>query len=264
MPHRLPAGEEVERLHHARRGRDLIFAGLECRAAAGQSGDHLKDQLVPDHPLLRQLRGDRGNPGMGRDDQGARLAQRPPTFGIAIEPIPGCAQAGNDDGGGNQTPGQQAEKPHHHTLGPLALIDAAASSSAAIGRPSGTRRPNRLPADHRREFGPPKINDALVPPKPNEFDSTYLTLRSRACFATRSMSQDGDGLSRLSVGGTTPSRSARIEKIASTLPAAPSRCPIADLVEDIDSSYACLPNSRLTAPSSISSPSGVEVPWALM
>src|SRR5207248_6380878 len=90
-------------------------------------------------------------------------------------------------------------------------------------------------ADHRTEPGAPKIKDALVPPKPNELDSTYLTGRCRASFATRSMSQDGEGLSRLRVGGTTASRSARIEKIASTLPAAPRRCPIADFVEDIPS-----------------------------
>src|SRR5271170_3088403 len=128
---------------------------------------------------------------------------------------------------------------------------------AAVTRPPASRRKNLLivarsgrsprdrlsgsdPAviaekDHQPKLGPPKISDALVPPKPNEFDSTYLTLRSRACFATRSMSQEGEGLSRLRVGGTTPSRIARIENIASTLPAAPSRCPIADLVEDIES-----------------------------
>jgi hypothetical protein len=35
------------------------------------------------------------------------------------------------------------------------------------------------------------------------------------------------------------------------------------LVEDIDIVFAALPNSRSTALSSISSPSGVEVPWAL-
>jgi hypothetical protein len=35
------------------------------------------------------------------------------------------------------------------------------------------------------------------------------------------------------------------------------------LVEDIDTVSIALPNRRLTAPSSISSPSGVEVPWAL-
>ena len=36
------------------------------------------------------------------------------------------------------------------------------------------------------------------------------------------------------VGGATPSRIARIEKIASTAPAAPSRCPMQDLVDDIE------------------------------
>ena len=78
------------------------------------------------------------------------------------------------------------------------------------------------------------------------------------------MSQPSDGLSRLRVGGTMLSRIASIEKIASTAPAAPSRWPIADLVEDMESLSAASPNRRLTAPSSISSPSGVEVPWALM
>ena len=42
-----------------------------------------------------------------------------------------------------------------------------------------------------------------------------------------------EGLSRLSVGGAIWSRIARIEKIASTAPAAPSRWPIEDLVDDI-------------------------------
>src|SRR5580704_10492209 len=79
-----------------------------------------------------------------------------------------------------------------------------------------------------------KISEALVPPKPNEFVRTYSTLRALAVLATRSMSQAGDGLSRLRVGGTTPSRIARMAKIASTVPAAPNRWPIADLVEDID------------------------------
>ena len=41
------------------------------------------------------------------------------------------------------------------------------------------------------------------------------------------------GLSRLSVGGAMLSRMASSEKIASTAPAAPSRWPIADLVDDI-------------------------------
>src|ERR1043166_1645802 len=93
-----------------------------------------------------------------------------------------------------------------------------------------------VPIEHHPlvQGGPAKISEAVVPPKPNEFDSAYSTLRSRACFGTRSMSQEGDGLSRLRVGGTTWSRSASTAKIASTVPAAPSRWPIADLVEDID------------------------------
>src|SRR5215470_15170146 len=78
-----------------------------------------------------------------------------------------------------------------------------------------------------------KIRLALVPPNPKEFDKAARILRGLACFGARSMSQPSDGLSRLRVGGATWSRSARMEKIASTAPAAPSRCPIADLVEDM-------------------------------
>ncbi len=46
-----------------------------------------------------------------------------------------------------------------------------------------------------------KISDALVPPKPNEFDSTVLIGRCRALWGTRSMAVSTDGLSRLMVGG---------------------------------------------------------------
>src|SRR4029079_18376766 len=109
-----------------------------------------------------------------------------------------------------------------------------------------------------------KINEALVPPKPNEFDSTTLISRLRARCGTRSIGVSTDGLSRLRVGGPMLSRIARIEKIASTAPAAPSRWPIDDLVDDIDMRLAALPTRRCTAPSSISSPSAVEVPCALM
>ena len=68
--------------------------------------------------------------------------------------------------------------------------------------------------------------------------------------------------SALIVGGTIWSRMARMEKMASTAPAAPRRCPIDDFVEDIEILPAALPNSLSTACSSISSPSGVEVPCA--
>ena len=49
----------------------------------------------------------------------------------------------------------------------------------------------------------------------------------------------------------------------STAPAPPSRCPIADLVLDIDAPDRSSPNTRFAAASSIVS-AIVEVPWALM
>src|SRR5258706_7308913 len=108
------------------------------------------------------------------------------------------------------------------------------------------------------------ITDALVPPKPNEFESATLISRLRGVCGTRSIAVATDGLSRLMVGGAILSRIARTLKIASIAPAAPSRCPVDDLVDDIDTLEAALPSSRSTAPSSISSPTCVEVPCALM
>src|ERR1700730_5933001 len=108
------------------------------------------------------------------------------------------------------------------------------------------------------------ITDALVPPKPNEFDNATLISRLRGFCGTRSIAVSTDGLSRLMVGGAMLSRIARMLKIVSTAPAAPSKCPVDDLVDDIDTLDAALPNSRSTAPSSISSPTCVEVPCALM
>jgi hypothetical protein len=67
----------------------------------------------------------------------------------------------------------------------------------------------------------------------------------------------------LIVGGQIWSRSARMQKIASTAPAAPSKCPMLDLVEDITTFPAASPSIRSTAPSSITS-AMVEVPCALM
>ena len=58
--------------------------------------------------------------------------------------------------------------------------------------------------------------------------------RLRACAARDRSAVSTDGLSRLMVGGATWSRIASIEKIASTAPAAPSRWPIDDLVDDIE------------------------------
>src|SRR3982075_2183158 len=108
------------------------------------------------------------------------------------------------------------------------------------------------------------ITEALVPPKPNELDSATLISRLRGDCGTRSIAVSTDGLSRLIVGGATLSRIARRLKIVSTAPAAPSRCPVDDLVDDMETLEAALPSSRSTAPSSISSPTCVEVPCALM
>src|ERR1700678_2111139 len=52
-------------------------------------------------------------------------------------------------------------------------------------------------------------SDALVPPNPNEFDSTTSMLRDFAFSGTRSITVSTDGFSRLRVGGATLSRMAR-------------------------------------------------------
>ena len=64
------------------------------------------------------------------------------------------------------------------------------------------------------------------------------------------------------MGGAIRSRSASSVAIASTAPAAPSRCPIADLVELTGTDPARSPSAALIAPVSARSFSGVEVPWA--
>src|SRR5690554_758581 len=71
---------------------------------------------------------------------------------------------------------------------------------------------------------------AVGSPKPKELDKTTRTSDLRQVLGTRSRSQPSSGLSRLIVGGSTPSRMASSEKIASTAPAAPSKCPVMDLV----------------------------------
>src|SRR5258705_7922985 len=104
----------------------------------------------------------------------------------------------------------------------------------------------------------------LVPPNPNEFDSAKLFSPLGGVWGTRSMAVSIDGLSRLMVGGAILSQIERTLKMHSIAPAAPSRCPVDDLVDDIDTLEAALPKRRSTAPSSISSPTCVEVPCALM
>src|SRR5690606_11398081 len=54
-----------------------------------------------------------------------------------------------------------------------------------------------------------RITAALVPPNPNEFDIAAFTGRFFAFSGVKSMADSTDGFSRLSVGGTTPSRIAK-------------------------------------------------------
>ena len=66
-----------------------------------------------------------------------------------------------------------------------------------------------------------------------------------AVGGVRSISVSTDGLSRLIVGGATWSRMARQVKAASIAPAAPSRWPVADLVELIVTLAAALLHEAL-------------------
>src|ERR1700681_905356 len=73
---------------------------------------------------------------------------------------------------------------------------------------------------------------ALVPPKPKELDSAARIVMSRAMFGTKSRSHLGSRWKRFAVGGAIWSRIASTVKTASMPPAAPSRCPVIDLVDE--------------------------------
>ena len=68
----------------------------------------------------------------------------------------------------------------------------------------------------------------------------------------------------VAIEGTPGAEAATIEKIASTTPAAPSRCPVIDLVELTATLREWSPSARLIAIVSARSPSSVEVACALM
>src|SRR4029077_12216284 len=70
----------------------------------------------------------------------------------------------------------------------------------------------------------------LLPPKPNELDSTRSSGRSCGATATRLLSA-GSRLATLRLPGMKPSRTQSREMTASTMPAAPSVCPVQPLVE---------------------------------
>ena len=64
--------------------------------------------------------------------------------------------------------------------------------------------------------------------------------------------------------GANRLRSARMVAMVSTAPAAPSRCPVIDLVADTHSPSTASPSALRIASASATSPTGVEVAWALM
>ena len=103
----------------------------------------------------------------------------------------------------------------------------------------------------------------LCPPNPKLLDSATSTWRFTALLGALSRSQAGSGVNWLIVGGITPSRIASAHTANSSAPAAPSRCPVIDLVEPNTSFLACGPNTAFTAAVSAASPYGVEVPCAL-
>src|SRR5690606_9992555 len=110
------------------------------------------------------------------------------------------------------------------TVGQTAIVDGQTRSGLAV-------HPAQFHSANRRNTSEP-----LVPPKPKEFEITASMAFGLACNATKSRSQPSSGSSRLMVGGATWSRMARMLKIASTAPAAPSRWPTMDLVELTDNS----------------------------
>ena len=110
-----------------------------------------------------------------------------------------------------------------------------------------------------------RLNKALAftPPKPKPLEIAYSISIGRGSFATKSMpSAAGSGALKLSVGGATWSLIARIEKMAPSPPAAPSRCPVADFVA-LTAIAKSRPNTLLIASISPRSPTGVEVACAL-
>src|SRR5580700_1935350 len=182
-------------------------------------------------------------------------------------------------GGGGTCSGSSAARGLRGEMGGLSLIDQPESCRFHRGlarlsrkRPVLYAQPNESSPNTAKRWirKAPQlvtrrmITEALVPPKPNELDSATLISRLRGVCGTRSIAVCTDGCSKLMVGGAMLSRIAKILKIASIAPAAPNRCPVDDLVDDIETFEAALPRSRSTALSSISSPTCVEVPCALI
>ena len=110
---------------------------------------------------------------------------------------------------------------------------------------------------------------ALWPPNPNEFD--IAERRGPPLRAASGRARAGHvvqveilvGLLVAERRRRDALRSASTVAIASTAPAAPSRWPIADFVDETGTRCARSPSAALIASVSARSFSGVEVPWAL-
>ena len=106
------------------------------------------------------------------------------------------------------------------------------------------------------------ITDALCPPNPNVLLKAARTSRFCALLKVKfnRLSRSGSSVKWLMVGGMMSFFTARILAIASIAPAAPSKCPVIDLVELMFNLKACSPKTLKMAYVSAMTPKGVEVP----
>src|SRR5262249_41286933 len=107
-----------------------------------------------------------------------------------------------------------------------------------------------------------KISAVLVPPKPKALESATFTRHSRARLGMTSIGHAGSCSSTLTVGGKMARVKASTVKMASAAPAAPSMCPVIDLVADGGGGFG-RKTGRIASASAMP-PAGVEVAWALM
>src|ERR1700738_3893657 len=122
-----------------------------------------------------------------------------------------------------------------------------------IGEPASTSPEHALVIYHASSRL--KTTDALVPPKPKEFDSTQdsatLSRRSRTIGMS---SKAGSRVSMLALSQMNPLFIISSESIACCPPAAPSECPVSDLVAEIGGHFD--PNTSRNASISLRSPIG--------
>src|SRR6201997_2315379 len=105
--------------------------------------------------------------------------------------------------------------------------------------------------------------DALVPPNPNELDSTQPSSTSSRRSRTMGTSANaGSSVSMLALSQMKPLFIIRIEYTASCTPAAPSEWPVSDFVAAIGGHLS--PNTSRIASISLRSPIGVAVACGVM